>query len=196
VIFLEEVSESITPPSMDSTFDGYKIVFLGPEDMNSIAAIPGRKPTEVELLSRLNEGKVCLGVKHEQELIAFTWYDLKESNIKGNKHLLKDSEAYLFDAYTLESYRGKGIAPFMRYRSYQELAKMGRRRLLSFCDYFNTAAIRFKEKLKAKPLEFRLASSFKGIHLDLRLKRYGRLPPIFSILYLRCWVKGHKLVEI
>ena len=53
-----------------------------------------------------------------------------------------------------------------------------------------------KEKLKAKPLEFRLILGFRGINLDLRLKRYGRLPTMFKTFYLRCWVKGHKLVEI
>ena len=101
----------------------------------------------------------------------------------------------MFDAYTVPAYRGKGLAPLMRYRSYQELYNLDKHKLLSFSDYYNTPAIRFKEKLKAKPLELRLAVGFRGIHLDLRLKRNGRIISRFKIIYLRIWVKGLKVID-
>jgi GNAT superfamily N-acetyltransferase len=156
IIFLEELSDNIASPQIDNEFNKYRILFLGPDDMEVIATLPERRPTEADLLSRLKEDKICIAIKLAQKIIAFTWYDLKECNIKGVRCLLKENEAYLFDAYTLPSYRGKGIAPFMRYRSYQELNNLCKYRLLSFSDYYNTPAIRFKEKLKAKPLELHL----------------------------------------
>jgi hypothetical protein len=195
VIFLEELSDDITSPRIDDKFDKYKINFLGPEDMKNIEGLPGRISTEAGLRNRLKEDKVGIGVKLGQELVAFTWYDLKEFNSQGIKCPLKNSEAYLFDAYTLLSFRGKGIAPFMRYRSYQELKTLGKHRLLSVSDYFNTPAIRFKEKLKAKPLELRLAVRFRGIHLDLRLKRYTKSISKFRIFYLRIRIKGIKVID-
>jgi hypothetical protein len=196
IIFLEELSDQITSPRINTEFDKYKINFLGPEDMKNIEGLPGRISTEAGLRNRLKEDKVGIGVKLGHKLVAFTWYDLKEFNSKGIKCPLKNSEAYLFDAYTLLSFRGKGIAPFMRYRSYQELKKLGKHRLLSVSDYFNTPAIRFKEKLKAKPLELRLKLHFRGIHLDLRLKNYTKLISNLRIYYLRILVKGVKVIEM
>ena len=195
IIFLEELSDDIIFPRIDNAHNTYKIIFLGPGDMKTIEGLPGRISTEAGLLNRLKEDKICIAVKLAQELVAFTWYDLKECNFKSIKCPLKNNEAYLFDAYTLLSYRGKGIAPFMRYRSYQELNNLGKHKLFSVSDYFNTPAIRFKKKLKAKPLELRLAVRFRGIHLDLRLKKYTKSISKFRIFYLRIRVKGLKIIE-
>jgi hypothetical protein len=195
VFFLEELSDDMTSPRIDDEFDNYTVDFLGPEDMKSIEGLPGRISTEAGLRNRLKEDKVGIGVKLAQKLVAFTWYDLKELNCKGIKCPLNKGEAYLFDAYTLLAFRGKGIAPFMRYRSYQELTKLGKHSLFSFSDFFNTPAIRFKEKLKAKPLELRLEVRFRGIHLDFRLKKYTKSKSKFRIIYLRILVKGVKFID-
>jgi GNAT superfamily N-acetyltransferase len=195
LIFVEEFYENITHPQIDNELNKYKIVFLGPEDMKTIEALPDRKPTETELLNRLNEKKVCIALKHGQELAAFTWYDLKECNIHGIKCPINDNEAYLFDAYTQPSYRGKGIAPFVRYRSYQELKNIGKHRLLSFSNYYNTPAIRFKQKLKAKPIELRIAVGLRGLRIDLRLRRYGESITKFRYFYVRFIVKGIKIID-
>jgi GNAT superfamily N-acetyltransferase len=195
LIFVEEFYEDITSPQIDSELNKYKIVFLGPEDMKTIEALPDRNPTEAELLNRLNEQKVCMALKLGRELAAFTWYDLKECNIHGIKCPINDNEAYLFDAYTLPSYRGKGIAPFVRYRSYQELKNIGKHRLLSFSDYYNAPAIRFKQKLKAKRLELRIAVGLRGFHIDVRLRRYEESIPKFRFLYVRFFVRGIKVID-
>jgi GNAT superfamily N-acetyltransferase len=195
LIFVEEFYENITSPQIDNELNKYKIIFLGREDMKTIEALPDRIPTEAELLNRLNEQKVCMALKLGQEIVAFTWYDLKECNIKGIKCPINDNEAYLFDAYTLPSYRGKGIAPFVRYRSYQELKNIGKHRLLSFSDYYNTPAIRFKQKLKAKPVELRIAVSLRGFCIDVRLRRYGESITQFRLFYVRLRFKGIKIID-
>lgn len=171
-IFLEEITGS-SLPHMEKGFEEYNIHHLGPQHMKIIAAMPARKPSEKELLNRLKKGNICIGVKHAGEFVAFSWYDLMESNIKGEKVKLKENEAYLFDIYTLPSYRGKGLAPYLRYQLYRELDKLGRHKLYSFSDYFNTPAIRFKEKLNAKKTELRLILSFKRWRINMRLKKYN-----------------------
>ena len=160
---------------LERGFDEYDIGFLGTQDMKEISIIPGpdRVFSEEELLLRLKEGKKCLGVKYRGEIVAFTWFDLVECSSMFYRFSLKKDEAYLFDAYTLMSFRGKGIAPYMRYQCYKELAKLGRNKLYSVSECFNTPSIRFKMKLNAKLLELGLfVELFKKWRFNSRLKRY------------------------
>jgi hypothetical protein len=160
---------------LEKGFDGYDIGFLGPQDMKEISVIPGpdRVFSEEKLLLRLKEGKKCLGVKYRGEIVAFTWFDLVECSSMFYRFSLKKDEAYLFDAHTLMSFRGKGIAPYTRYQCYKELAKLGRDKLFSISECFNTPSIRFKMKMDAKLLELGLfVELFKKWRFNSRLKRY------------------------
>ena len=162
-------------PHLERGFNEYDIGFLRTEDMKEISILPGpdRTFSEEDLLLRLKDGKKCLGLKYRGKIVAFTWYDLKEYNFNGYKFSLKENEAYLFDAYTLMSFRGKGIAPYMRYQCYKKLAKLGRYRLYSVSICFNAPSIRFKKKLNAKILELALyVELFKKWNFNSRLKRY------------------------
>lgn len=158
---------------LESGFDEYELCFLKPQDMKTISSVPGRNFTEEYLLQRLQNGKKCFGVKYRGELAAFTWCDFQQCNFRWRKFLLTDDEAYLFDAYTLMSFRGKGIAPYIRYQCYKELAKAGRHRLYSISECVNTPSIKFKKKLNAKFLKLRLSIElFKKWSFDLHLKKY------------------------
>ena len=159
-------------PHLETGFEEYDMGYLGPEDMKAISAIPVRNISEKKLISMLMEGKKCFGIKYKGELAAFTWCDFDRYNFRWYKFLLKDNEAYLFDAYTLMPFRGKGIAPYIRYQFYKELAKAGRHRFYSISDCFNAPSIKFKEKMNAKFLELRLSVGlFRKWSFDLRLKR-------------------------
>lgn len=141
-------------PHLESGFSDYALGFLGPQDMKALAAIPGRVFSEEELLRRLQEGKLCLGVTYRGEIVAFTWCNLEDCTFEQHRlFLLRENEAYLFDAYTVESFRGKDIAPSMRYRCYQELAKLGKEKCYSITVVFNVPATNFKKKLGAQVLE-------------------------------------------
>jgi ribosomal protein S18 acetylase RimI-like enzyme len=173
------VSEGLFNGSMrhlETGFDEYIIGFLGSQDMKAIASIPERITPVEKLLSKLKEGKRCFGVKRQGELVAFTWCDFNECNCRFHRFSLKENEAYLFDAYTLVSFRGKGIAPYMRYKLYKELAKAGKHRLYSISECYNTPSIKFKKKLNAEILELGLyVELFKKWHFNTRLKKY-RVP--------------------
>jgi hypothetical protein len=158
---------------LESGFDEYELCFLKPQDMKTISSVPGRNFTEEYLLQRLQNGQKCFGVKYRGELAAFTWCDFQQCNFRWRKFLLTDDEAYLFDAYTLMSFRGKEIAPYIRYQCYKELAKSGKHKLYSISECVNTPSIKFKKKLNAKYPELRLSIElFKKWSFDLHLKKY------------------------
>ena len=161
-------------PRPRGAFGDYDISFLGPDDMLEIASIPGRNVTHDDLLRRLHEGKRCLGIKHEGRIAAFTWCDFAACLFETDRlFLLKDDEACLFDAYTLEAFRGHDLAPFMRYRCYEELAKIGRTHCYSVTVLFNVPAVRFKKKLNAKVVElWVLLEIFRRWRYNRRLRTY------------------------
>jgi len=128
----------------------YDLGFLEIEDMKVIASIPFREISHQELLTRLKKGNMCFGAKKEGNLAAFSWCDIDEFNFRGLRFPLRKNEAYLFDAHTMDSFRGEGIAPYLRYQLYKELAKSGRSRLYSVSDRFNASSLRFKRKLNAQ----------------------------------------------
>jgi len=160
-------------PHLETGFEEYDMGYLGPEDMKAIAAIPLRNISEKKYINMLMAGTKCFGIKYKGELAAFTWCDFDSCHYKCYKFLLKDNEAYLFDAYTLMSFRGKGIAPYIRYKCYKELAKSGRHKLYSISECVNTPSIKFKKKLNSKFPELRLSIElFKKWSFDLHLKKY------------------------
>jgi GNAT superfamily N-acetyltransferase len=149
------------PPSLPRGLEQASISFLTPEDMAEVASLPGRQSSPAQLQDRLRAGRLCLGVKHHGKIVAFTWCSLSECHIE-KRHLfdLEPGEASLFDAYTAAEYRGQQLAPWIRYRCYEELAKLGRTRCYSVTIAFNTPAIRFKQKLGAEV-------SGRGVYVDL-----------------------------
>ncbi|MGI9043014.1 MAG: GNAT family N-acetyltransferase, partial [Gemmatimonadaceae bacterium] len=131
------------------------------DDMAELALMPGRDLAEADLQARLASGQMCLGARHRGSVVAFTWCNLRQCMIERHALFeLRDDEASLFDAYTVESFRGRDLARWMRYRCYEELAAMGRRRCYSVTIVFNTPAVRFKQKLGAKVIG-------RGVYVDL-----------------------------
>ena len=143
----------------------YDTGFLTSEDMKEIVnARP--KESERKLLARLDAGMKCFALKYHGKLAAYTWCDFESCQNEFYKSKLKENEAYLFDAYTLMPYRGKNLAPYLRFKCYQALEALGRNKFYSITLYFNEPAIRFKKKLHAKPLML-------GFHIEI-LKRWSR----------------------
>jgi len=160
-IFREGLSEE-GPAELEGGFEGYELGFLGYEDMEAISNIPFRNTSLEQLSLRLGEGKKCFGMKDGGELIAFTWCDFDTCNFEGFRFDLSEDEAYLFDMHTLDAYRGKGVAPYLRYQAYRELRLLEKKRLYSISDRFNTSAVNFKLKLNARIIELGLLVELFG----------------------------------
>jgi GNAT superfamily N-acetyltransferase len=147
-ILREGFTRQVSPQPRQS-LDGYDIGFIGMEDLEEMAHIPYRPARQSELERRLTDGNLCLGAKRDGRLVAFTWCNLTHCLSDGYSFRLNVDEAYLFDAYTSPDLRGQGIAPALRYRLYEELARLGRTTLYSISERLNAPAIRFKSKLGA-----------------------------------------------
>ena len=155
----EEDGQNIKPK-----LDPCEVDFLKPSEMKIISSSLEVSETENVLLKRLSEGQLCIGIKHHNDIAAYMWCNLRECTyIRYN---LGEDEVYLWDARTISSYRGKSLAPYLRVELYRHLRQMGRTKFISLTNYFNTPAIRFKEKLNAKP---------EKLYLSIRLfKKYER----------------------
>jgi hypothetical protein len=145
-VFLEGLPER-PDPLLEKEYEDFTISFLELGDLPLFLTMPERNIPERLLRGWFESGKLCLGVKYRGELVAFTWCDLEECRFTGFHFPLRENEAYLFDAHTSLPHRGKGLAPFVRYRSYQVLATMGRTRLYSISGRWNYPALRLQEKL-------------------------------------------------
>ena len=158
-------------------FADYETCTLGPDDMATLAAFPDRTRSEAELRQALADGCVCLGIRLEGEIVAFTWWETGCCSFPGHPFTLNADEAYLCDAYTAPAHRGSGLAAFVRYRAYEELITQGRMHLYSVSERLNKRAVNFKKKINAKIVDqgvlvvlFRKwswAHRRHGFHLDV-----------------------------
>jgi hypothetical protein len=149
--------------------------FLEPMDMKIISAKSGVDYSEEMLLDRIVNGCRCFAIKHNNDILAYSWCNLRECHFKLLPFRLKNDEAYLFDARTLEPHRGKALAPYLRYQLYKRLMQIGKTKFFSITHLFNTPAIKFKKKLNAKPLRFYLyIELFRKYHWNILLRNYEK----------------------
>lgn len=141
-------------PRLDSCTVG----FLDEDTIRTFMTAPERINADegYKIDQRLADGCVCFGVKHKDEIAAYTWCSLKRCTDEKLTFPLKENEAYLFDAYTFKKYRGKNLAPYMRYQLYKYLVAKGRNIFYSVTLLYNTPSIKFKSKLNAKHLKLYL----------------------------------------
>jgi GNAT superfamily N-acetyltransferase len=174
---VEEGLGSLTHPavSLKMNTDEFNLLLLGSSDMKQVSETPGVKETEEMLLERLERGWLCLGLKCGTRVIAHMWCNTRECDSKLYPFLLNHDEAYLTDARTVEEYRGRGIAPYLRLQFYKHLHGMGRYKIYSITEYFNISAMRFKQKLGAKPTSLILRVYFLNKYsASILLKRYKK----------------------
>ena len=151
-----------------------------------MAAMGGSGYSSEELKTRLENKSICVGLKHKDKIVSYTWCDIVNSQHQLLLFNLSENEAYFYDSYTTNAYRGKNLIILVRHHAYKELKKIGRQKFLSTADFFNTPAIKFKKKLDAKPLQVvfyvNLFTKFEKIFV---LKNYGLSTSCFG--GLRCF---------
>ena len=148
----DEIDQNLKPELEPLTaaflsFSETKIIYDHPE--SKLAMIDNKK-------KYIEDGYRCFALKYNDEIMTYMWCNLMKCH-GVYPFPLKEDEAYLSGAYTFRAYRGKNLAPFLRYQLYQHLNKLGRTKFYSFTEVFNTPAIKFKNKIKAKPLKIILS---------------------------------------
>lgn len=146
----EAIERDLAQVDIDPRFEFCE---LNEDDLPGIHSLrPGMSVDRYRKL--LRSGKRCFGLKDQGRLVAKMWIDLDEINSVLYSRPLTANEAYLFDAFSSEAYRGQNLAPFLRVRCYQQIRALGRTQIYSISDYTNTPARRFKEKLGARDAAF------------------------------------------
>ncbi|MGB5783474.1 MAG: GNAT family N-acetyltransferase, partial [Eudoraea sp.] len=145
-------SQDCEPPKIKGNPSDYELVHLEIEEIEVVRKnIVGSDqiPRILDFHSQIK----CIALRHEGEIAAFTLIELDHFNYNRMVFHLKENEAYLFHMYTFESYRGKNLAPYLRYQSYLMLRDMGRDKIYSITQYFNKSSKNFKKKLNARNLQ-------------------------------------------
>ena len=110
----------------------------------------------------LDKSHICVALKKSGKVAAYCWADPEEYSFRPEFSPLGPRDAYLYNAFTLEEFRGMGLAPYMRKHCYEVLRAQGYQRLFSITEYFNTSAISFKRKLDARFISCNLRLSFRN----------------------------------
>lgn len=97
-------------------------------------------------------GQECVGLEYKEKVVAFMFIELNDFVFKNRLFKIKKNEAYLLNMYTFDSFRGMGLAPYLRYSCYRYLEDRNITVKYSISNYFNKSAIGFKKKLNCKHL--------------------------------------------
>ncbi len=165
-VFIDQDGQSIIPGIED-----FVITVLTHDDMAYLGNHEESSTTTEQYNQMMDNGCICVAAKHRGEIAAYSWADQYHLSFKGKTIALKQNEAYLFDARTYKAFRGKNLAPYVRYKLYKLLKKRGVDRFLSLTILSNTASMKFKQKLGAKPIElFLYIGLFRKYHMHFRLR--------------------------
>ncbi len=169
---VREATEKFNTPEIRGDSKDFELSVFGEKEILYIKdTIIGIE--QKDLIADLKRGEVCFGLKHGENIAAYMFIKRKSFTFRKRQFNLKSNESYLHSMYTFEDYRGKNIAPFLRYHSYTYLEHEGVDTFLSISEYFNKSTIRFKQKLKSKPLKLFLSVVFfKKLTLNFTLKTY------------------------
>ncbi|PQV48907.1 hypothetical protein CLV33_104112 [Jejuia pallidilutea] len=167
-----EGSETIVPPKVKGDTSGFTISHFNENDIEKAQRLIAGSYYK-DLVSYFKEGQICVGIKDYDAIVAFMFVKRDSYLFRGKTFNLAKNEAYMHSMYTFELYRGRRIAPYLRYHCYGLCKEMGLSKLYSISEYFNKSSKKFKQKLKAKQtalyISINLFNSFKKTFL---LKKY------------------------
>ncbi len=162
-------------PQIRDDQDRYRIEVLDDEAIRKQYRNLSWNASELEDI--LKSDHYSYGLYREDQLAAFMITRINQYTFKNRQVLLRTDEAYLENMYTYENFRGKNIAPYLRYQCYKLLAKEGKTTCYSITQCFNTSSLKFKAKLNAQHQELWLHMGlFKKFRWNFRLKQYPLHP--------------------
>jgi hypothetical protein len=169
---LEESKDFLGTTNIKPILDKpYETIFLDRSNIDLIKGFENLPQIESEFPKLWDKGCSCVCLMSEGSVLGYGWFDLITCNYKYLSFELKNDEAYTFNFRIARHMRGRNIAPFLRSVLYTNLQSMGRNRIYSITEKFNTPAIRFKEKLNARPLCYYVyVSLFNRVSKNIKIK--------------------------
>lgn len=134
---------------------------LNESDMKALSQNPETDLPEKRYVDRLKKGWHCMGIRYNESVVAYLWYSLKN----GEDILpiqLNRNEAYITDVRTFKAFRGKNLAPYLRFELYKYLRKMGRNKFYSITFCYNEPALGVMNKIRAKRAKLFLCVRIAG----------------------------------
>jgi len=171
--WVSEATQTIEPPEIRGNDKNFVLSVFGEKEIafikNTIIGIE-----EKDLMADLKNGEICIGLKNNGIIAAYMFIKRQPFTFRNRYFHLKSNESYLHSMYTFEDYRGRNLAPYLRYYSYIHLENEGVDTFLSVSEYFNKSTIKFKKKLKSQPIYlFMSVVLFKKWTYSFKIKSYA-----------------------
>lgn len=171
--WVQEEVEDCAQPQIKGDFSEFILRELSFEEVKFISKEIDNM--QMDLLEKeYQQCPLCLGLEHNTEIAAYMFIGLNDVIFRDKLFTIKGNEAYLTSMWTFHAYRGRNIAPYLRYMGYQYLKGQGRDVKYSISEYFNKSTIKFKNKLNSRHLQlyiyFNLFGKWKRHYL---LKNYS-----------------------
>jgi hypothetical protein len=129
---------------------------------------------EKKIIQSLDKKQECVGLKFGNQIAAYMFIELNDFIFNNRTFKIKENEAYLLNMFTFEIYRGKNLAPYLRYCCYRYLENRNIMVKYSISNYFNKSAIKFKKKLNSKHIRLYVnIELFKRLQWHFALKKYA-----------------------
>ena len=176
---LEESNDYLNTANIKPILDKpYETIILDRSNADLIKGFKNLPQVESEFSKLWDKGCSCVCLTSEGSLLGYGWFDLATCNLKCLSFELKNNEAYVFNFHTAKHMRGRNIAPFLGNFLYAHLQSLGRNRIYSITEKFNTPAMIFKEKRNAKPIRYYVnVSLFNRFSKNFKIKTMkNRMP--------------------
>ncbi len=162
-------------PTIKGNESEFSLVSFELDDVKHIASTHMRTRLSPDsLINGYKNGQLFIGLKHNENIAAFMSIELNKACLSRQEIKLKKNEAYLLNMHTYEPYRGKNLAPYLRFKSYELLKERNIDKIYSITEYFNKSSYKFKKKLNAKILKLYLSITiFKKYHKTFKIKDYS-----------------------
>ena len=169
------VAEEVRPsekPVLRSESDDFEFTTLNESQVQSLLNASDHLNQEKINIS-IADGQECIGLIQNGTVAAYMFIKYDDLTFKNKLFRINSDEAYLLNMYVFDDFRGKNLAPFLRYLSYRYLDDKGIHKKYSISNYFNKSAIRFKEKLNSRHLKLYMnIELFKKFQWHFVLRRF------------------------
>jgi hypothetical protein len=102
-----------------------------------------------DLLNATKKCEICLGLKQNNDIVAYSFVK-KPLDIRKRYFNLGATDIYAHSTYVYEEYRGKNIAPYLKYQRFELLVKESVLYHHLISEYLHKSAIRMQKKSNAK----------------------------------------------
>lgn len=147
IVTIEKL-EYCTKPKLRENSDLFLFRTLSAEEIENHYLVIGMDKCALGAL--LSSNHIAFGMFYKDQLAAYMMARFEDYDFKSKDFSLEPDEAYMCGAYTYDAFRGKGLAPYLRYKCYEVLTERGFTKFLSITQYFNRSSLKYKAKLNAK----------------------------------------------